>query len=59
MLGARFHASATDEFIVFLKEHDITLEQAAAARQAASDAHNHEETPNFAASIERHAKKLS
>jgi len=51
------HASATDEFMAFIQEHGITLEQAAAARQAASDAHNQEETPNFAASIERHALK--
>jgi hypothetical protein len=49
------HASATDEFIAFIKEHGITFKQAAAARQIASDAHNREETPNFAASIERHA----
>ena len=48
-------ASATDEFIAFIQEHGITLEQAAAGRQIASDAHNQEETPNFAASIERHA----
>ena len=48
-------ASATDEFIAFIQEHGITLEQAAAARQIASDAHNREETPNFAASIQRHA----
>jgi hypothetical protein len=51
------HASATDEFIAFIREHGITREQAAAARQIASDAHNREETPNFAASIERHALK--
>lgn len=51
------HASATDEFLAFIAEHGITLEQAAAARQAASDAHNQEETPNFAASIARHALK--
>lgn len=51
------HASATDEFMAFIEEHGVTLEQAAAARQAASDAHNREETPNFAASIERHALK--
>ena len=53
------HASATDEFMAFIQEHGITLEQAAAARQAASDAHNREETPNFASSIERHALKQS
>jgi hypothetical protein len=51
------HASGTDEFIGFIQEHGITLEQAAAARRIASDAHNREETPNFAASIERHALK--
>jgi len=51
------HASATDEFLAFIQEHGITLEQAAAARQAASDSHNREETPHFAASIERHALK--
>jgi hypothetical protein len=37
-------ASATDEFIAFIQEHGITLEQAAAARQIASDAHNREIT---------------
>jgi hypothetical protein len=51
------HASATDEFMAFIQEHGFTLEQAAAARQAASDAHNQEATPNFATSIERHALK--
>jgi hypothetical protein len=50
-------SSATDEFIAFIQEHGITFEQAAAARQSASDAHNREETPNFAVSIERHALK--
>ena len=49
------HASATVEFMAFIQEHNITLEHAAAARQIASDAHNREETPNFAASIERYA----
>ncbi len=39
----------------YMKEHGIDLKQAAAARQAASDAHNHEETPNFAKSIENKA----
>ncbi len=45
------HASATPEFLEFIKEHSISLEQAAKARQEASDAHNREETPNFAKSI--------
>jgi len=31
------HASATNEFIAFIQEHGITLEQAAAARQTASE----------------------
>jgi hypothetical protein len=53
------HASATDEFIAFIQEHGVTLEQVAGARQIASDTHNREETPNFAASIERHALKRS
>jgi hypothetical protein len=49
------HSYATDEFLDFIKEHGITIEQAAAARQKASDDHNKEETPNFAKSIERRA----
>jgi hypothetical protein len=52
-------ATATNEFMTFIQEHGITLEQAAGARQIASEAHNQEETPNFAASIERHALKRS
>ena len=49
------HATATPEFFAFIKEHGITLAQAAAARQAASDEHNHEEPPLFAKSIEKKA----
>jgi hypothetical protein len=49
------HATATDEMMAFIAKHGVTLEQARASRQAASDAHNREETPNFAKSIERHA----
>ena len=49
------HATATDEFMAFLKEQDIPLEKARNARQQAADAHNREETPNFAKSIERRA----
>lgn len=55
----QIHAYATDEFLEFLKSNGSTLEQAAASRQAASDAHNREETPNFAKSIERKALGLS
>lgn len=49
------HATATPEFLDFLKAHGITLAQAAHDRQVASDAHNHEETPLFAKSIEKKA----
>ncbi len=49
------NAFATDEFLKFIEEHQITLEEAANARQNASDSHNKEETPNFAKSIERKA----
>ena len=47
------HASATDEFLEFLEQHNIPFEEAKAARQEASDEHNREETPNFAKSLER------
>jgi hypothetical protein len=49
------HGSATNEFLAFIKENGIPFEQAKAIRQAASDSHNHGETPNFAKSIERRA----
>jgi hypothetical protein len=49
------HSSAIDQTVRFFEEHGIPLEQARAARQQASHAHNQEETPNFAASIERNA----
>ncbi|NCD68666.1 hypothetical protein [Mucilaginibacter agri] len=49
------HATATPEFFEFIKEHGVTLEQAHASRQAASDTHNREETPLFAKSIEKKA----
>ncbi len=39
----------------FMKVHNISLTQAAHDRQVASDAHNHEETPLFAKSIEKKA----
>lgn len=45
------HATATPEFLEYIKAHNITLAQAAHDRQVASDAHNHEETPLFAKSI--------
>lgn len=49
------HATATPEFLQFIAANGVTLVQAAAARQAASDVHNHEETPLFAKSIEHKA----
>jgi putative intracellular protease/amidase len=49
------HSSAIDETLAFLKEHNIPFETARAARQHASHAHNQEETPKFAKSIERKA----
>ncbi|WP_127549841.1 hypothetical protein [Actinoplanes sp. OR16] len=45
----------TEEMIKFTEEHGGTFEQAAAARQEASGAHNKRETPRFAASIVRAA----
>ena len=48
-------ALTTPEFVTFIEKHGITLEQAAAARQAASSNHNRRETPLFAKSIERSA----
>lgn len=45
----------TPEFMTFIAKHGLTLEQAAAARQAASSNHNSRETPLFAKSIEKKA----
>ncbi|WP_080435042.1 hypothetical protein [Burkholderia ubonensis] len=45
----------TDIFMNFLAEHNLSFDEAAAARQAASGDHNRRETPLFAASIARHA----
>jgi hypothetical protein len=53
--GGGRDGSATDETVAFFKEHGIPFESAHAARQEASHAHNLEETPNFAKSIERRA----
>ena len=48
-------ATATDEFLATINDHGITLEQAAAADQEASSAHNEKETPLYAKSIELRA----
>jgi putative intracellular protease/amidase len=49
------HSSATTQTLAFLQEHGIPFEAAREARQKASHAHNQEETPKFAKSIERRA----
>ena len=49
------HATATDEFLEFVEKNGVAFEQARAAGQQASDAHNRQETPNFAKSIEQRA----
>ncbi len=53
------HGSATEETLEFLKTHGLALEAAHAARQQASHAHNLEETPKFAKSIEKHALRVA
>jgi hypothetical protein len=49
------HSSAIGETLAFFEQHNIPFENARAARQHASHAHNQEETPLFAKSIERNA----
>jgi putative intracellular protease/amidase len=49
------HSTAIDQTLGFLKSHNIPFETARDARQRASHAHNQEETPKFAKSIERRA----
>lgn len=49
------HSTAIDQTLAFFKEHNIPVESARAARQQASHAHNLEETPKFAKSIEQTA----
>jgi hypothetical protein len=48
-------AHPTTDGMAFYEANGITFEQAAAARQEASDGHNHRETPNYALSIARRA----
>jgi hypothetical protein len=52
------HSTAIDQTLAFFKEHGIPFERARAARQQASHAHNQEETPRFAKSIEQKALAL-
>jgi hypothetical protein len=49
------HSTAIDETLDFFEKHGIGFETARSARQRASHAHNQEETPKFAKSIERRA----
>jgi hypothetical protein len=53
------HSSAIDQTLAFFAEHEIPFERAREARQHASHAHNQEETPKFAKSIERRALGIS
>ena len=48
-------AFPTEEFLEFIKRHEISFEQAAAATQTAGGDHNRRETPLFAESIARRA----
>src|SRR5271170_4828554 len=49
------HSTAIEQTLVFFKEHNVPFQKARDARQHASHAHNQEETPRFAKSIEREA----
>lgn len=51
----RVLVSSTDDYVSFLAEHGITVEQAIAVGQPALESHNHLETPLYAKSIERKA----
>jgi putative intracellular protease/amidase len=53
------HSTAIDQTLEFFKAHNISFETARDARQRASHAHNQEETPKFAKSIERKALSAS
>jgi hypothetical protein len=49
------HSSATPELVEFLGQQGMPWEVFQAARKPISEAHNRQETPMFAKSIERHA----
>jgi hypothetical protein len=55
----RIVATATDDFLGFIREHGIPFERAAAIRDRADAAHNEQETSGFAESIERNALSAS
>jgi hypothetical protein len=52
-------SSATPEMLEFLGKQGIPLEAFRTARRPMSEAHNRQETPMFAKSIERHALRQS
>ena len=49
------HSSATPELLDFLGKQGIPFEVFRGARKPISEAHNRQETPPFAKSLERHA----
>jgi hypothetical protein len=51
------HSKPTEEFLEFLTKQGIPFEQFKQARQPVAEAHNRQEMPLFAASIERAALK--
>jgi hypothetical protein len=53
------HSSATPELLDFLAKQGIPWDVFKSARKPVSEAHNRQETPLFAKSIERHALKNS
>jgi hypothetical protein len=53
------HSSAPPEMLEFLGHQGIPLEVFRAARRPNSEAHNRQETPQFARSIERHALRAA
>lgn len=50
------HSAATPELLTFLARQGIPWEVFKSARKPVSEAHNRQETPLFAQSIERHAR---
>jgi hypothetical protein len=48
-------ATATDEFLALIERRHITFDQVAGLQDEAYEAHNNQETPRFAESIERRA----
>ncbi len=52
-----FEVEASGDFLALLKTHGLTLEQIVPAAQQKADEHNAEETPLFAADIERKARQ--